>query len=172
VLVVLSDTHRESGTGFPDAVGTAVADAERVVHAGDFTTPAALDAVTAAAPRLDAVHGNADDPAVRERLPAERTLTHGGVRIAVTHRRDGGPTGLAMFGRSRGAALVVSGHTHRPAVVEGEPTLLNPGSYAAPRGNRAAYATLEPTADGLAGAVRTVDGEPFERFAVERGERS
>jgi len=166
VLVVLSDAHRESGAGFPDAVAAAVADAERVVHAGDFTTTDALAAVRAAAPRLDAVHGNADEPAVQERLPAARTLTYAGVRVAVTHRRDGGATGLSLFGRSRDAALVVSGHTHRPAVVDGPPTLLNPGSYADPRGNRAAYATLTPAEAGLSGALRTTDGEAFERFTV------
>jgi putative phosphoesterase len=177
MLVVLSDTHRREGHGLTDHLVDAVADADRVVHAGDFTTPATLAALREVAPRVDAVHGNADDPAVRERLPARRTLTYGGVRIAVTHRADGGRTGLAMVGKEAGADLVVSGHTHRPTVVDGDPVLLNPGSHVDPRGNRPGYARLEPRGDGesddatgvLDGALCEPDGTVVEEFRVEGG---
>ncbi|MFC6736985.1 metallophosphoesterase family protein, partial [Halolamina salina] len=91
-------------------------------------------------------------------------------RIAATHRQRGGATGLAMFGRERGADLVVSGHTHRPLVdQEGAVTLLNPGSHADPRGAKQSFAVLEPNGDGLNGRLTTVDGETFDRFTVENG---
>ncbi|PSP77331.1 YfcE family phosphodiesterase [Halobacteriales archaeon QS_1_68_20] len=167
MLVVLSDTHRESGHGLSGPAFDAVRSADRVVHAGDFTAPAVVDALAEEAARLDAVHGNADDPAVRERLPDARVLDYGGVTVTVTHRRDGGTTGLSLFGRSRDADLVVSGHTHRPTVVgAGDVVLLNPGSHADPRGNRPAFAELEPTDGGLRGRLRDVDGTTFERFSV------
>ncbi len=167
MLVVCSDTHRESGHGLSSAVLDAVRSADRVVHAGDFTTPAVVDAFAGEAARLDAVHGNADGSAVRQRLPEARVLEYGGVKIAVTHRRDGGATGLSLFGRSRDADLVVSGHTHRPAVVDADGVvLLNPGSHADPRGNRAAFAELEPDDGGLRGRLHEVDGTTFERFSV------
>lgn len=167
MLVVVSDTHRERDPGLDGALLDAVRSADRVVHAGDFTTGAVLDGFREAVDRLDAVHGNADSTAVRDRLPRERTLEYRGVRIVVTHRPEGGETGLAMLGRAREADLVVFGHTHRPTVDEGSVTLLNPGSHADPRGNRPGYATLEPVEGTLRGAIRDRDGDAFERFVVD-----
>jgi hypothetical protein len=181
MLVVCSDTHGTDGPRLRGHTREAVAAADLVVHAGDFTTPAALDGFREAADRLVAVHGNADGAAVRERLPPAATTTYEGVRVAVTHAERGGPTALSLFGRQRGASLVVSGHTHRPTVVAGEggPTLLNPGSHADPRGNRPGHAELwaagtddvpeEVDADpgaSLVGVVRTPDGAVLETVRV------
>lgn len=167
MLVLLSDTHGTDGHRLRGRTLEAVRAAALVIHAGDFTTTAVVDAFAEEAARLDAVHGNADGPAVRERLPEARVLEYAGARIAVTHHRDGGATGLSLFGRSRGADLVVSGHTHRPTVVDAaELVLLNPGSHADPRGNRAAFAELEPADDGLDGRLRGVDGTILESFSV------
>ncbi|WP_251342219.1 metallophosphoesterase [Haloplanus halophilus] len=182
MLAVCSDTH---GTDDPRLTGRtreAVAAADLVIHAGDFTTPAVLDAFREASPRLVAVHGNADREAVRARLPPAASTTYAGVPIAVTHTERGGPTALSLFGRERGAALVVSGHTHRPAVVDDAdgPVLLNPGSHADPRGNRPGHAELwaaeaDVPADvrervaattGLVGVVRTPDGDVIESVHV------
>jgi putative phosphoesterase len=168
VLAVLSDTHGTDGHRLSGRTLEAVHEADLVVHAGDFTTTAALSAHRDAAGDLRAVHGNADDPAVRERLPPVRTVEALGLRLAVTHRRDGGATGLAMVGRSRDADVVVSGHTHRPTVTDtGEVVLLNPGSHAQPRGNRTAHAELRRTDDGVAGELRQPDGSVLESFRVE-----
>jgi putative phosphoesterase len=170
MLVVLSDTHGTDDPLLRGRTAEAVADADRVVHAGDLTTVAVLRALAdAAGGPVHAVHGNADAPAVRERLPATRTLSYGGCRLVVTHTREGGETGLAMLGRAEDAALVVSGHTHRPRVAPGEPTLLNPGSHAAPRGGPATHAELRATDGGLDGTIRAVDGAVRERFDVRAG---
>ncbi|WP_439028060.1 metallophosphoesterase [Haloarchaeobius sp. DT45] len=167
MLVICSDTHARTGHALSGRTLEAVREADLVVHAGDFTTPTALDAFGEEADRLLAVHGNADVPAVKERLPTVRTFEHEGVRIALTHRRDGGDLGLRMFGRERGADIVVSGHTHRPRFVETpDVCLLNPGSHAQPRGNRPAHAELDVTADGLSGELVQPDGTIFERFSV------
>lgn len=167
MLVVLSDTHAADGTALVGAAADAVDDADLVIHAGDFTTEAVLESFYDATDEFRAVHGNADNPVVTERLPEATTVEYAGVRIAMTHRQRGGATGLAMFGRERGADLVVSGHTHRPRVdEEGSVTLLNPGSHADPRGARQSFAVLEPTDGGLAGRLKTVDGETFDRFDV------
>ncbi|MFB6103178.1 MAG: metallophosphoesterase [Haloplanus sp.] len=188
MLVVCSDTH---GTDDPRLTGhtrEAVSAADLVIHAGDFTTVAVLDAFRDVADRLVAVHGNADTVAVQERLPAAATTTYAGVPIAVTHTERGGTTALSLFGRQRGAALVVFGHTHRPTVVRsgtpsasgtGSPTLLNPGSHADPRGNRPAHAELWAAGSddvpdgvgskaevGLVGVIRTPDGDVIDRIRV------
>ncbi|WP_338740129.1 metallophosphoesterase [Haloplanus salilacus] len=188
MLVVCSDTH---GTDDPRLTGRtreALAAADLAIHAGDFTTPSVLDGFRERADRLVAVHGNADTAAVRERLPSAATTTYAGVRIAVTHTERGGATARSLFGRQRGAALVVTGHTHRPSVDAPEtgPVLLNPGSYADPRGNRPGHAELwtpggddrpagvtpfDANADadadvGLVGVLRTPDGDVLDRFRV------
>lgn len=167
MLVVVSDTHGRRGTRLAGRTRAAVADADLVVHAGDFTSESALEGFYDAAATLRAVHGNADDPAVKDRLPTARTVRYGGVDFGVTHTRPGGDTALAMFGRERNVGVVVHGHTHRPRVdAAGPVTLLNPGSHADPRGNRQSHAELEPDGDGLAGRLVTVDGEVFERFRL------
>ena len=168
MLAVLSDTHSRDGHELRGSTLDAVQDADRVVHAGDFTSEAALDAFYDASEQLLAVHGNADDDAVTERLPDARTLEIGGVRVAVTHWQRGGSTGLSLFGRERGADLVVFGHTHRPTVVEtGDVTLLNPGSHADPRGNEAAHAEIVPMNRGVRGRIRGAGGDVIREVRVE-----
>lgn len=167
MLVVVSDSHRESGTGLDGRTLDAVRDAEVVAHAGDFVTVDALDAFQDAASTLFAVHGNADRPGVRDRLPTARSFSYAGVTVAMTHRQRGGPTGLELFGRERDAALVVSGHTHRPQVTQMDGlTLVNPGSHADPRGHRPGHAELDPASDGLDGRLVSVDGTVVETFHV------
>ncbi|GAB3414744.1 metallophosphoesterase [Haloparvum alkalitolerans] len=168
MLTVVSDTHSEEGHRLTGRTLEAVREADLVVHAGDFYTESALDAFYEAADTLRAVTGNNATAAVRDRLPAERVVEYAGVRFAVTHTRRGGATALALFGRERDADAVVFGHSHRPTVdATGAVTLLNPGSHAQPRGNRAAHAELVPDGDGLDGRLVTPGGETFERFRVE-----
>ncbi|WP_265109634.1 metallophosphoesterase [Halosolutus halophilus] len=174
MIAIFSDTHSEGGHRLEGEALTAAREADTVIHAGDFTSSTALAAFQDECDALYAVHGNADSAAVRDRLPTARVVEAGGVRFAVTHRRDGGATGLAMFGRSRDADVVVSGHTHRPTVVETDDVLLvNPGSHAQPRGNRPGFVVLEETAPrsaedaGLAGELREPDGAVIESFDVQ-----
>ncbi|MFB6124304.1 MAG: metallophosphoesterase [Haloferacaceae archaeon] len=166
MLAVVSDTHGTTDARLTGRTLTAVREADVVVHAGDFTAGAVLDAFHDECDRLFAVHGNADAPPVADRLPSARTLEYGGVRFAVTHTKRGGETGLSMFGRERGADVVVFGHSHRPEFRAGDPALLNPGSHAAPRGHEAAHAELTRTAAGLEGRLRSVTGETLETFSV------
>ena len=157
MLVVCSDTHGTDSARLTGRTREAVEAADLVIHAGDFTTGTVLDEFRERTTRLVAVHGNADTPTVSERLPAAATTTYAGVQIAVTHTERGGTTALSLFGRQRGAALVVSGHTHRPTVDSppGSPTLLNPGSHADPRGHRAAHAELwAPSEESVPGSLR------------------
>ncbi|GGL46774.1 metallophosphoesterase [Halocalculus aciditolerans] len=167
MLAVLSDTHSQSGHELAGAAKTAVENADAVIHAGDFTTPAALDAFHDAAPEFYPVHGNADAPAVRERLPEARVVTTHGATVAVTHRQRGGATGLALFGRERDADLVVSGHTHRASATETDDTvLLNPGSHADPRGGHPTHAELRRDGDALDGRIVHRNGDVLDEFTV------
>ena len=168
MIVVLSDTHRTERPGLEPPLREAVSRADRVIHAGDFTTEAVLDGFTSVARELVAVAGNRDEPAVSDRLPAARTLEIAGFTVALTHTQAGGQTGLSYFGAERAADLVVSGHTHRPHVVSGDgPVLLNPGSHADPRGGDPTYATLVVADGAIEGRIWAVSGTEKRGFRVE-----
>jgi putative phosphoesterase len=170
VIVVLSDTHRETGTGLEARAARAVAEADRVVHAGDFTTDLVLSAYREVATRLDAVHGNSDSPGVTDRLPPDRILQLGDCRVALTHHRQGGSTGLALWGRAQAADLVLHGHTHRWAIEDtGSTVLCNPGSHTAPRGGHATHVEFDVTGAGLSGSVVRTDGTEVTEFGVTGG---
>lgn len=166
MLTVVADTHGREDHRLTGRTLEAVRAADRVLHAGDFTTEAVLDAFRAETDRLDGVYGNNDDEGVCERLPARRTVTHKGVRIALAHGHEHHDTALAMYGRQEHADLVVVGHSHRPTFRRiGAVPVLNPGSHADPRRYRAAHAELELAP--LRGRLVAPDGTELEEFAVE-----
>ncbi len=173
MLVVVSDTHSSEAHRLHGRTLTAVREADVVVHAGDFYREPVLDAFRDEAATLRAVYGNNDDAAIRERVPKIRVVEYAGVRFAVTHRHRGGDTGLVMLGRERNADVVIYGHSHAPRFDDSTSLpLLNPGSHAQPRGNRAAHAELEPVDDdvdrGLVGRLVTPSGDAFREFTIGR----
>ncbi|MEJ3655337.1 YfcE family phosphodiesterase [Actinomycetes bacterium KLBMP 9759] len=131
-LLVISDTHLPvRAKDLPAPVWAAVDAADVVVHAGDWVSVEALDALEARAARLVGVYGNNDGPALRARLPEVARVELDGVRMAVVHE-----TGAAT-GRERRCALaypetdvLVFGHSHIPwdTTAHTGLRLLNPGS--------------------------------------------
>ena len=101
-----------------------------IVHAGDWVREAVLDQVAAIGPPLVAVHGNVDEPPLRELLPEAAVFTSDGHEIAVVH--DAGP----RQGRLRRlrlrfptAAAVIFGHSHLPLHEREDGfQIFNPGS--------------------------------------------
>ena len=158
MLIVLADTHGTEDPRLTDHLRDRLRAGEVVVHAGDFTTEAVLEAFGEYP--LCAVRGNSDESGVCERLPATRTVEWGGRRLVVTHGHRRGPTSLSLLVRERRADGVIVGHTHRPTAGEHAGTVVvNPGSHADPRGGTASYATFERTedeGDGIVGRIRAV----------------
>ena len=166
VITILSDTHRESGHGLAGRAREAVRESDTVVHAGDFTTPAVLEAFRGTG-RIEAVYGNRDSPELCDRLPARRLFEREGVGIALVHGHEHGETALSLLGQSEGADLVVFGHSHRPTIVDaGDVTLLNPGSHDDPRGNPASHAELTAGEGGVVARLRTRDGGELDAVRV------
>jgi putative phosphoesterase len=103
--------------------------ADLIVHAGDVTTVAVLEEL-AELGRIEAVHGNADEPALRTLLPERHVVDVGGARVGLVH--DGGPR-AGRHERLRrwfpACDVVVYGHTHLPEVTRvGRTWIVNPGS--------------------------------------------
>jgi putative phosphoesterase len=168
VITVVSDTHGTDGHRLRGRTLTAVKEADLVIHAGDFTTEAVLDAFEREVGcdrerEFVAVAGNNDDEGVRDRLGASRTTERAGVRFAVVHGHEHDATALGYLGRETDADIVVVGHSHRPGFDPGGAVaVLNPGSHADPRRYRPAHAELEATTEGLGGRLVTPDGEVVE----------
>ncbi|HYN30892.1 MAG TPA: metallophosphoesterase [Dermatophilaceae bacterium] len=130
-VLALADTHLpKRGPDLPAWLWTEVGRADVVVHAGDWTSPALLDALEAGSRALVGVWGNNDGPELRARLPEVARVTLGGVRVAVVHE-----TGRAKGREERmrvafpDVDLLVFGHSHIPwDTTHSGLRLLNPGS--------------------------------------------
>ena len=85
-LLLIADTHvPRRARDLPTQVWDEVAQADVVVHAGDWVAPELLDELESRAARLVACWGNNDGPALRARLPERADVTLAGVRFTVVH---------------------------------------------------------------------------------------
>lgn len=104
--------------------------ADLILHGGDLSSAAFLEELRGIGPPVQAVHGNADEPAVREALPRELVVEAGAVRIGMVHipgPRAGREERLVR--RFPGCDAVLFGHTHLPVVERHEGVwVFNPGS--------------------------------------------
>ena len=130
-VLVVSDTHLTGATlcRMPEEIWRRAEAADVVLHAGDLTDRAVLDALGEWAPVV-AVLGN-NDHGLDGVLPDVWQGELGGVSVAMVH--DSG----ARAGRERRmarrfpkAAVVVFGHSHDPLIEKGieRQLLVNPGS--------------------------------------------
>jgi hypothetical protein len=131
-IAILSDTHFPGrGSVLPQACLEVIGRADIVIHAGDLADLPTLTMLRALGPPVVAVHGNADDDAVRRALPATALLDLPSLSLAVVH--NGGPED-GRLGRMRrkfpDALAVVFGHSHIPLhqVADDGCSVLDPGS--------------------------------------------
>lgn len=128
-IAVLSDTHAGSIDRIPAATLKALAAADLIVHAGDFTERAVLDGLRAKG-EVRAVRGNLDSAELKKLLPDRELFVLNGKTVGLTHGW-GPPWGLAervrkLFGD---VDLVIFGHSHVPwNQTVGGTLLFNPGS--------------------------------------------
>jgi putative phosphoesterase len=117
---LISDTH---GLLRPEAESF-LAGCDHIIHGGDIGGPDILERLAEIA-NLTAVRGNNDKGDWARSLAETRMLHFGNVGIHVIHdlaRMDIEP-------KSAGAAVVISGHSHRPRIIEKDGVLyVNPGS--------------------------------------------
>ena len=142
---LISDTH---GLLRPEVLAF-LAGSDHIVHAGDIGNDGILDALRTLAP-LTAVRGNNDHGAWAESLNTTETLRLGMVRLHLLHDL----AELAVEPAALGVQVVVSGHSHRPAVTRRDGVLyVNPGS-AGPRRFRLPVAAAELRLQGREIEVR------------------
>jgi uncharacterized protein len=154
LVAVISDTHMpRRRRRLPAACLERLAGSELIIHAGDLTSEAFFEELTAIGPPVRAVFGNADEPALRQTLPESLVFDANGARIAVVHDA-GSRVGREERLRARfaGCAAVIYGHTHQPQVdYQGSMWVLNPGSPTERR--RAPYPSMLSLEISTAGSV-------------------
>lgn len=123
-IALISDTH---GLLRPEALAF-VAGSDHIVHAGDIGGPEILAQLAVIAP-LSVVRGNNDHSPWAEGIPHALTVTLGGVAVHAVHDI----ADLQLGPADADVRVVVSGHSHKPSMVERDGILfINPGS-AGPR---------------------------------------
>jgi len=131
-VIVVSDTHiPERAPALPPALVKGLAEADMILHLGDFTAPEVLEELRAIA-ETHAVYGNCDSYEVTSRLPAKQVIEVNGKRIGMTHG-SGGPHGLLERVKRQFAGdpvdAVLFGHSHVPLIERSGGVLYaNPGS--------------------------------------------
>jgi uncharacterized protein len=122
-VAVVSDTHLPRGAReLPEECLDRCRAADLILHGGDFAALSVLEQFRALGPPVEAVYGNADEPALRALLQKELVVEVEGVRLGMTHI-PGPPA------RFSGCGAVIFGHTHLPVVERHAGIwLLNPGS--------------------------------------------
>jgi putative phosphoesterase len=120
VIGVISDTH---GLLRPQAL-RALAGVDLIIHAGDIGKPEVLTELKKIAP-VAAVKGNNDTGDWARRLPEVRSVKVGQHRFYLIHNINE----LDFDPAARKFRVVVSGHSHKPGIVEKDGVLfVNPGS--------------------------------------------
>jgi putative phosphoesterase len=121
---LISDTH---GLIRPQALA-ALEGADLIIHAGDIGKPEVVEALKTIAP-LIAIKGNVDKGDWAKHLPETKALRIGAVKLFVIHNvKD-----LDFAPAARHFNVVISGHSHKPLIVNRDGVLfVNPGS-AGPR---------------------------------------
>lgn len=121
---VISDTH---GLLRAEALA-ALEGCEHILHAGDVGDAAILDRLRAIAP-VTAIRGNVDLAGACAQLPETELIELAGRSLYMLHDRQA----LDLDPVAAGIAVVISGHSHHPAIQRHKGVLyFNPGS-AGPR---------------------------------------
>jgi putative phosphoesterase len=144
---LISDTH---GLLRPEAKSF-LEGCDRIIHGGDIGNPDILEQLAELAP-LTVVRGNNDHGDWAGELDETQLVQIGGILVYVIHD-------IALLDidpRAAGVRVVVSGHSHVPAVTERDDVLfVNPGS-AGPRRFKLPIAAGELTITANAVSARIV----------------
>jgi putative phosphoesterase len=157
-LGIISDTHgllRAEAAAFLQGC-------DRIVHGGDIGNTEVLMRLSTIAP-VTAVRGNNDKGAWAEAIPETACFEFGGISVYAIHDLSL----LDVDPSAAGVQVVVSGHSHKPAIERrNDIVFVNPGS-AGPRRFKLPISVAEILVEGSVISSRIVELE-IDR-AVSRG---
>lgn len=133
-VVAVSDTHMpRMAKKLPQRLVRELGNADRILHAGDWTSEEVYEMLARYAP-VDGITGNNDGDALAKKFGFRKIVRIGDVRIGLVHGHSENSKLTAerfvasAFGTDE-ADVVVFGHSHVPLMrTEGGILLFNPGS--------------------------------------------
>jgi len=160
-IVVISDTHARSLERLPPELLKELAEADWVVHCGDYSSIALLSELRHLSRRFIGVYGNIDPREIREELPDKTVFEVEGRRIGVIHPPWGGPPWdieediATEFER---VDIILFGHTHEACykTIAGV-VFLNPGQAYPSFRNPASLGILTIGQEGIEVEIRTFE---------------
>ncbi|MFQ5924642.1 MAG: metallophosphoesterase family protein [Dehalococcoidia bacterium] len=160
-IVVISDTHDRSLERLPPELLQEMAEADWVVHCGDYSNIALLSELRHLSRRLIGVYGNIDPREIREELPDKTVFEVEGRRIGVIHPSWGGPPfGIEedIAKEFEGVDIILFGHTHEAChkTIAGV-VFLNPGQAYPSFGNPASAGIVTVGQEGIEVEIRTFE---------------
>ncbi|MBP1909249.1 metallophosphoesterase [Methanolobus bombayensis] len=168
-IIVISDTHLDSEE-IPSYLSELFEKYEMIIHAGDFDTFPFYKALESTG-KLKAVHGNSDEPAVRDILPEKLIFEVEGVKIGVIHQASLSivdNTATRYMALEMGVDILVFGHIHRPVIEKSDVLLICPGSPTKPRMSDPCAVELEIENGSVKTNVIPITGQSCEYIDFSR----
>lgn len=137
-IIAISDTHIKFGSikdHLPGDLVERLKKADMILHAGDFVRKKAYDELCALN-RLEAVHGNMDDPELKNMLPERKVIEIEGIKIGLIHQAAlaiHDIIGARYMAKEMGVDVLIFGHIHKPMIERSDVLIACPGSPTAPR---------------------------------------
>ncbi len=173
-IIAISDTHIKEGSilaQIPAGLARLIKDADIVIHAGDFVTKEAYDELSGIC-RLEAVHGNMDEPELKRLLPARKVLELDGLSLGIIHEaalsiQD--TIGARYMAKEMDVDVLIFGHIHRPLIEKSDVLLACPGSPTVPRLSEPAAIEFRIEDGSISGKVITLEGTRCGALESARG---
>ncbi|VVB87883.1 Phosphodiesterase [uncultured archaeon] len=162
-IIAIADTHIKDTPiekSLPHVLMALLKTADLVIHAGDFVSEGVYDELSAMC-RIEAVHGNMDEQALKNLLPERKVINVEGIRIGIIHEaalsiHDN--TGAFYMAKEMGVDVLVFGHIHRPVIEKSDVLLVCPGSPTAPRLSEPGAVLLVIEGGSVSGRIITFEG--------------
>lgn len=145
---IISDTHIPTRANkLPKEVYDKFENVDLVVHAGDFVDISVVSELEKIAP-LFGVQGNMDLDEIRESYPELVIIKIYDKSVGVYHGSLL-PWKLQTIAKKYNLNVLISGHTHRPSIKEGNIIFINPGSPTVPFFAKKSLALLNVTKESV-----------------------
>jgi len=162
-IIAISDTHIKFSSIadiLPSELVEMLKKADLIIHAGDFVSKKAYDEFSGMN-RLVAVHGNMDDPDLKNMLPEREVIEIEGIKIGLIHQAALSlqeTTGARYMAKEMGVDVLVFGHIHKPVIEKSDVLLACPGSPTAPRMSDPSAIELVIEGGNISGKILTFEG--------------
>jgi len=162
-IIALSDTHIKSGSIMDQLPGELVdilKKADLIIHSGDFVSKKAYDEFLRMN-WLESVHGNMDEPWLKNMLPERKVIEIEGIKIGLIHQAAlslHDTTGARYMAKEMGVDVLVFGHIHKPVIEKSDVLLACPGSPTAPRLSDPSAIEIVIEGGNIAGKILTFEG--------------